>query len=88
MKKAILIAAIIGLLLLTTLTNHMTSRFVIVVIFSLLTVIVTFSFWLLTGRRKSFAVELLSERNQGRNEGLATVFILLVFGLIAYINNR
>jgi len=87
-KKWILVAAIIGLLLTTPLGGHTTARLETGVILLVFTVIATFLFWLLTGCRRSFEEELLSERNQERNQNLTMVFILVVAGVVIYMNNR
>jgi Ca2+/Na+ antiporter len=88
MKNVFLIVAMIGLLLMTPLGKHIADNFEVGIILLLLTIIATFLFWLITGCRKSFEEELLSERNQERNKSLAMVFILVITGLIIYINNR
>jgi hypothetical protein len=88
MKKVILVAAFIGLLLFTPLGRHTEARLEIGIIYLLLIFTVTFLYWLLTGCRKSFVDALVSERNQERNQLFTIVFMMGVFGVFIYINNR
>lgn len=87
-EKLILIVTMAVFAMLTPLYKYITAKIIFGIMFTVFALITTFLYWLISGRKRSFEVELVSEENRSRNEFFGMLFILLVVVLVIYINNR